>query len=167
MFLYSTFYFQFRLIAHLSFPSFSFQSPFGTPPPSTRSRPTSTSPPCRQSSPLISPSTSRPALLPECFWRTWASKTSSEWSSAVSQCTENMSWQGQGGTRRVSGKKKKKLYIKAVRGFELHFSHMKMQAALHCSWQFNLVAERAVGSAQCDVILMTQSTAVSCSREGR
>lgn len=64
---------------------FFFQNLYGMQHLSTRSPPTSTSPPYRQSSPLISPSTSRLALLQECFWRTWASRTSSEWSSAVSQ----------------------------------------------------------------------------------
>lgn len=57
-----------------------FQSPFGTRRLSTRSRPTSTSPPCKPNSPPISPSISRPARLQECFWRTWASRTSLEWS---------------------------------------------------------------------------------------
>lgn len=64
-------------------PSLS-QSPSGTRRLSTRSRPISTSPRCRLSSPPISPSTSRPALLRECSWRTWASRTSYGWSSAVS-----------------------------------------------------------------------------------
>lgn len=68
-----------------SFLLFVFQSLYGMQRLSTRSPPTSTSPPCRLSSPRISPSTSRPVLLLECFWRTWASRTSSEWSSAVSQ----------------------------------------------------------------------------------
>lgn len=71
-----------------SFLSVFFQSLYGMQHLSTRSLPTSTSPPYRLSSPLTSPSTSRLALLQECFWRTWASRTSSEWSSAVSQRSE-------------------------------------------------------------------------------
>lgn len=61
------------------------QSRYGTRPLSTRSPPTSTSQPCRLSWPLTSPSTSRAALLLACSWRTWASRTSSGWSSPVSQ----------------------------------------------------------------------------------
>lgn len=61
------------------------QSRYGTRRLSTRSPPTSTSRPCRLSWPLTSPSTSRAALLQECFWKTWASRTSSGWSSPVSQ----------------------------------------------------------------------------------
>lgn len=61
------------------------QSRYGTRRLSTRSPPTSTSQPCRLSWPLTSPSTSRAALLQECFWKTWASRTSSGWSSPVSQ----------------------------------------------------------------------------------
>lgn len=60
------------------------QGPCGTRHRSTRSPPTSTSPPCRPSWPPTSPSTSRAALLRGSSWKTWASRTSSGWSSPVS-----------------------------------------------------------------------------------
>lgn len=65
------------------------QGPCGTRHRSTRRPPTSTSPPCRPSWPLTSPSTSRAALIRGSSWKTWASRTSSDWSSPVSPCSDS------------------------------------------------------------------------------
>lgn len=61
-----------------------FQIVSGTLPTSTRRRRTCTFPRSTGSWAPISPSCLRPALHPECFWRTWGSKTSSGSNWAVS-----------------------------------------------------------------------------------
>ena len=55
----------------------------GTPCPSPRPRPTCTSPPSRVRPAPTSPCTSRPVHLMASSWKTWATPTSSAWSSNV------------------------------------------------------------------------------------
>lgn len=151
---------------------FSFQSLYGMQRLSTRSRPTSTSPRCRQSSPLTSPSTSRLVLLQECSWRTWASRTSSERSSAVSKRSDR-------NKRRAAWTKyMTRTWTRSVKKAQLHialhsqklsvfnFFFFSLDGNASC-WQFNFPKKQPVRSAQHDVILMTQSTAVSCCHRRR
>lgn len=138
------------------------QSPYGTRRPSTRSPPTSTSRPCRPSWPLTSPSTSRAALLQGSSWRTWASRTSSGWSSPVSHHPRCNQGRRMHDRERVPARE----HARELPGGFLLFVLLSGNSS--CSAVDSLISPRsrhAVRPSQRDVILMTHSTMMSrCDR---